>query len=196
MENTEGWFKPSKGFEKIYIERYDIDENEPDILHYVGPHFSPYSGVPVNDFIEVNTLAPKVKGLIVAYNFDYNSNAYETVEKKYLEQSIMELQDKYPEYIIMVPQLLEARETSYAKGFCIDIDAFSFKPYPYNKFIRWVYPNTCIGEIKDLNHKLSEIRFAHAVSNVDGIIADLEKCESIFTNKVKEFRKYLFDTWF
>lgn len=197
MENTERWFKPSEGFEKIYFDRYDPDENTPGYLHPVG--FS--NSILVKDFLEVNTLnlKKKVTGLIVVSGFDYKYSNHEITEKSYLESSIRELQSEYPDHIIMIPQSLESKEMSYAKGFCIDIDAFTFKSYPYNNFIRWVYPNSYMGEIKDLSQKLSKIRFEHATRDINDIIVDLEKCGSVHVDKVKGFYRYLFNlfnTWF
>ena len=193
MEIYDGTFKPSEGFKQLDFFRYDRDP----VSGYLYSVDGVECGIPVADFLEVNDfgLNERVEGLIVltAYRFRSADDDHDEIEKKYLELSIRELQEKYPAYIIMVPQQLNYKETSAAKDFCVDIDAYWFKPYPYCQFIRWIYPSDLV--VEGLSYKLFEIRFKNTVSYIDDVISDLETFGSDNVEPILKYRKYLADTW-
>ena len=190
MEIYDGTFKPSEGFKQLDFFRYDRDPVSGCLYSVDGVE----CGIPVADFLEVNDfgLNERVEGLIVltAYRFRSADDDHDEIEKKYLKQAIMELQSEYPAYIIMIPQELKE---SAAKDFCVDIDACWFKPYPYNKFIRWIYPSDLV--VESLSYKLFEIRFKNTVSYIDDVISDLETFGSDNVEPILKYRKYLVDTW-
>lgn len=196
MESTNNSFIPKNGLEEIQFIRYDKYENVSGELKLADLTTCWF---PIRDIFEVEELGPKksVLGVIIVTTYRFKSDS-DFGKASVIEASIKELQEAYPNHLILIPQEFEYQEKSEAEFFCINLDHYSFKPYPYCKFNRWAYPNffSNAEEIKDFVSKLSECRFADTIFQIDGIISDLECCKSVNAAKVKEFRQYLFDTWF